>query len=299
MKADTDFSKSKPNSIFFPLDNSRKENVKNSRPNYINVNLESYGEEVSSNLAMWRGFEDLAQDVIDSDVQIMLDQSLSVNYGNMTTEDVELLNFGWQYLLPHLYYDRLNVTVAEWAEIVNEQPLNTGLLYKVALMIRDKEDFAKNNFVKKLSLSSLFKDDFGYILGYRWGIESGPSGEDFNTDTLLHLPSDVVMSLESKKFQDLGLASRLEEISSWEHATPEAKVAWFTKFLENEDWFQVAGSSHHLSTHGHLMSGAPLSLLRGLVDQEGLEMDLIAGLINKTDMISLRFSFTVPYRDTD
>ena len=43
------------------------------------------------------------------------------------------------------------------AELVNSQPMNSGLLYKVALLIRDKADQVKDGFIHNLLLPAVFR----------------------------------------------------------------------------------------------------------------------------------------------
>ena len=50
--------------------------------------------------------------------------------------------------------------------------MNSGLLYKVALLIRDKADQVKDKFINSLLLPTVFRDDLAYILGYRWGLDA-------------------------------------------------------------------------------------------------------------------------------
>ena len=50
--------------------------------------------------------------------------------------------------------------------------MNSGLLYKVALLIRDKADQIKDRFIHSLLLPTVFREDLDYILGYQWGLDA-------------------------------------------------------------------------------------------------------------------------------
>lgn len=58
------------------------------------------------------------------------------------------------------------------------------------------------------------REDLGYILGYRWGVDAVDDGDsdptddssDYNLKTLLHLPSDVVMGLDSSVYENINIA---------------------------------------------------------------------------------------------
>eukprot|EP00092_Neocalanus_flemingeri_P002648 GFUD01002836.1.p1 GENE.GFUD01002836.1~~GFUD01002836.1.p1 ORF type:complete len:1672 (-),score=322.02 GFUD01002836.1:132-4439(-) len=106
--------------------------------------------------------------------------------------------------------------------------------------------------------------------------------------TLLHLPSDVVMGINNATFDNLNIADKLEDTSMWGLASPQSKVAWFTKFEGRKGWREVAGTPHHMVRHGHLLSGAPLDKLRELKGNKEIETSLLAQVLDNTEMNPLR-----------
>merc|ERR1719234_2415232 len=139
---------------------------------------------------------------------------------SMEQEEIENLPLAWQYLLPHVFYDGLKLEGEAWAKIVNKRPLNSALLFKVALILRDEDDLVKDRFIHKLKLPENYRDDLGYILGYRWGISQSAVAKDFNMVTLLHLPVDIVMQIRPEQYLSMDIPNLLKDHEAWEDATP-------------------------------------------------------------------------------
>ena len=71
--------------------------------------------------------------------------------------------------------------------------MNSGLLYKVALLIRDGDDQVKGRFIHSPLLPTFFSEDLGYILGHlqRSTTCTAPS----SSPTTMHLDSSPMASL--------------------------------------------------------------------------------------------------------
>ena len=52
---------------------------------------------------------------------------------------------------------RLDLSGPAWAELVNSQPLNSALMFKVALLLGDKTNDVKDLFVHNLVLPKIFR----------------------------------------------------------------------------------------------------------------------------------------------
>jgi len=294
MEADNDFRVSEENSLFFPLRESMEYNRRNGRQDYNVINAADFGEKVAADLDTWRGFSRVQEQEVERDMKLLFSETSNFKTNflerGMTKSEIEDLPLGWQYLLPHVFYDSLELPGSTWAELVNSQPMNTALLYKVALLLTDKENSIKDVFIHHLVLPSSFRDDLGYILGYRWGInvDDAHDADDFNLKTLLHLPSDIVMDLDKDLYRKLNMREMLTDSEEWIEASQRGKVAWFTKFVKEDSWDDIVGSARSLMALGHVMSGAPLDLLRLVKKDNMLDANLLAGVINKTDMNPLR-----------
>merc|ERR1712179_514400 len=68
------------------------------------------------------------------------------------------------------------------------------------------------------------------------------------------------------------MGSKLEDKSSWEHASQQARVAWYTLFDKYMGWKDVGGTPYHVVKHGHLMSGAPLIKLKARIVEHNIRM---------------------------
>jgi len=281
MTSYTDFIDAKKNELFFPLSQAMEQNRVSDRPDYSTISASTFGEDTSAYLATWRGFPRVGELPVAGDLDLLLNQSSSFASafltGSMTRSEIEELPLAWQYLLPHVFYDSLSLPGSAWAEIVNRQPLNAALLYKVALLLRDEEDSVKDRFVHGLQIPKMFREDLGYILGYRWGIasstptSSSTTADDFNLRTLLHLPADRVMAISTDLYNRMNVPDLLATWEEWQEATEQAKVVWFTKFLAESGWEGVVGAPPlprdlALRRLGHLLSGAPLDRLASIAE---------------------------------
>eukprot|EP00092_Neocalanus_flemingeri_P041336 GFUD01045010.1.p1 GENE.GFUD01045010.1~~GFUD01045010.1.p1 ORF type:complete len:1669 (+),score=312.22 GFUD01045010.1:50-5056(+) len=295
--AENDFTQASPNSAYFPFVKSRKENERIKRLNSSTVNSDVYMKKITEQLKTWRGFEEIDSAVALTYANLMFetfynlspDLRASFLQSSMSADDLQKLPLSWQYLLPHQFYDDLGLDGAGFAELVNSSPGNTAMLYKIAMVLRDESVAMRDAFMNNLNLPDQYREDMGYILGYRWGIESeADSNFDYTMSTLLHLPSDVVMGINNATFDNLNIADKLEDTSMWGLASPQSKVAWFTKFEGRKGWREVAGTPHHMVRHGHLLSGAPLDKLRELKGNKEIETSLLAEVLDNTEMNPLR-----------
>jgi len=308
MTSYTDFIDAKKNDLFFPLSQAMEQNRVSQRPDYSTISASTFGEDTSAYLATWRGFPRIDELTAARDLDLLLNSSSSFASdflaGSMTRSEIEELPLAWQYLLPHVFYDSLSLPGGAWAEIVNRQPLNAALLYKVALLLRDEEDSVKDRFVHGLKIPKMFREDLGYILGYRWGIaastSSSTSADDFNLRTLLHLPADRVMAISTDLYNRMNVPDLLADWEEWRAASVQAKVVWFTKFVAESGWEGVVGAPPlprdlALRRLGHLLAGAPLNRLASIAETpeprshaEEVRGSGVASVLNHTDMNPLR-----------
>merc|ERR1719470_800704 len=157
------------------------------------------------------------------------------------------------------------------------------------MVLRDESNIKKQQFINSLNMPDHFREDLGYILGYRWGVEEeSDATEDFKMETFLHLPPDVIMGISEATFESLNLPEKLTDTTKWDLASPESKVAWYTVFEKYNGWGEIAGTPRHVRIHGHLMSGAPMDKLRELKDQKTIETSLFADVLDRTDMNPIR-----------
>eukprot|EP00091_Calanus_sinicus_P004862 TRINITY_DN1522_c1_g1_i1.p1 TRINITY_DN1522_c1_g1~~TRINITY_DN1522_c1_g1_i1.p1 ORF type:complete len:1087 (-),score=342.03 TRINITY_DN1522_c1_g1_i1:65-3325(-) len=252
---------------------------------------------ITDHLRTWRGFDEIDVTVVLSFVNLLLDSfsslpedlQSSLFEATLNADDLQKLPLGWQYLLPHQFFEEVDLSGADYASLVNSSPGNSALLFKIAMVLRDETIVKKQDFVNALNIPDHFREELGYIVGYRWGIEEeADATEDFKMDTLLHLPSDVIMGINEATFVSLDLAEKLTNITHWYLASPETNVAWYTVFEKYNGWEEIAGTPRHVLIHGHLMSGAPMDKLRELKDQETVETNLIAAVLERTNMNSIR-----------
>jgi len=295
--ADDDFTVPRQQSTYFPLTKSRSKNERINRLNYTEINSVEYRQKITGELRTWRGFEDLEATAMlslidllfDSFSKLSTDVKTSLLQSKLSISDLQELPLGWQYLLPHQYFENVELNGAAYAGLVNAAPGNTALLYKIALVLRDESVVKKQEFMDNINLPDVFREDLGYILGYRWGIEDEDAAtEDFQMATLLHIPTDVLMVINEATFEGLNLSYKLEDTSKWGLASPQAKVAWYTLFDKTVGWREIGGTPHHVIKHGHLMSGAPMDRLRELKDQQDIETSLLAEVLSNTNMDPVR-----------
>ena len=296
-EADNDFTNPRPNSAFFPLAKSRTENEKIKRLNYSIINSEDHAEKITGRLRTWRGFEDIDTSAVLSFVNLLLDSfsslpsdlQTSIFESTLNLDDLQMLPLGWQYLLPHQFYEEVELSGADYASLVNNSPGNSALLFKIAMVVRDQSNVKKQQFINSLNMPDHFREDLGYILGYRWGIEEeADATEDFKMETLLHLPPDVIMMITEATFDALNLSEKLTDTTTWALASPQSKLAWYTVFDKYVGWKEIAGTPRNVEKHGHLMSGAPMDRLRELKDQKTIETSLLADVLDRTNMNPIR-----------
>ena len=169
-----------------------------------------------------------------------------------------------------------------------------AMLYKMAIVMRNANNAKKQQFMEAINLSGQVREDFGYIIGYRWSLaDEVLASDDLELSTFLHVPSDVVMDINMTNFESLNLSTKLEDKSSWQHASQQAKVAWYTLFDKYMGWKDVGGTPYHVVKHGHLMSGAPLTKLKVLKGQQGIETSLLAEVLEQTPLDPIRVSFNI------
>jgi len=284
-----DFADRKLNYDFFPLSKAMEFNRISGRPDNNVTGKPDYGSIVSANLSKWRGFIEVTNMDLETDMgflfnessfEINLDETVERNY-------LEELPLGWQYLLPSKYYLRLNLSGEAWAGMVDSPQKNSDLFFKIAILLRNESNFVKDQFIIHARSPNELYDDLSYILGNRWFVDTHNLGDDFHTKTLVHLPVETVMGIEHKDFVNMKAIERLhEDGSAWKMADARAVVAWFSKVKKEIGWSRIAGSSEDIRKYGSLLSGAPLDLLRELT--EGYNSKVVSELLKETDMNALR-----------
>jgi len=293
LSSDSDFMEIKKNADFFPFVNAVELNRNSGRTNYNVTDLKDFGREASSYLNSWRGFPLVSDMEVDRDVRLLFNETNPLVEGlsseSMGQNEIEKLPRAWQYILPQKFYDGFNLSGDAWADIVNKQPLNSAFLFKVSLLLRNEDDIVKDQFINSLKLSGKFRDDLGYILGYRWGVDQSALAEKYKMVTLLHLPGDVVMNISSKQYKNMGITNLLRDSEAWKDASPQSRVAWFTKINEEESGWQM--SKDNVENFGHLLSGAPLAKLEELAYMSKEDETLskaVGNLLNRTEFNSLK-----------
>merc|ERR1719427_1359818 len=292
--SDDDFLVPRQHSTFFPLTNAKAVNKKVGRYNYDNINSEEHGDKITGSLRTWRGFPELGADLELPFIDLMLtafsrlfSRMEDIDLSGLDLEGIQALPRGWQYLLPRQVYS--SVDALKLANLVNMAPGNTAMLYKMAIVMRSANDAKKRQFMEVINLPGQVREDFGYIIGYRWSIaDEVLESDDLKMFTLLHVPSDVVMDINVTNFESLDLSTKLEDKSSWKQASQQSRVAWYTLFDKNMGWKEVGGTPYHVVKHGHLMSGAPLTKLKALKGQQGIETSLLAEVLEQTPLDLIR-----------
>jgi len=288
-----DFLVPRQHSTYFPLTNAKAVNKRLGRYNYDTINSEEHENKITGSLRTWRGFPDLRKVNLRLPFMDLMLTTFSTLFpleedlSRLQFEGVQSLPRGWQYLLPRQVYSSLDAL--SLANLVNTAPSNMAMLYKMAISMRNANNAKKQQFMEAINLSGQVREDLGYIIGYRWSMADNVlASDDLKMSTLLLIPSDVVMDINMTNFELLNLSSKLEDKSSWEHASQQARVAWYTMFDKYMGWKDVGGTPYHVVKHGHLMSGAPLLKLKGLKGQQDIETPLLAEIIEQTPLDSIR-----------
>jgi hypothetical protein len=132
-----------------------------SRSDYNVIKDPEFGNRTSNYLSEWRGFPRVQDQAVDRDIELLFQEGETFEAEligkDLSKADVLALPLSWQYLLPRVFYDSLNLPGNAWAEIVNAQPMNAALLYKVALLLRDEGDEVKGLFIHHLNMPKLFR----------------------------------------------------------------------------------------------------------------------------------------------
>ena len=73
------------------------------------IDAPNFGEQISSYVSMWRGFPRIAEQEVESDLELLFNQSTvlknKIMANDLSKNEVQALPLGWQYLLPHNFYD--------------------------------------------------------------------------------------------------------------------------------------------------------------------------------------------------
>ena len=298
-KSKSDFVEVKNNSAYFPLDKSRMLNEELDRHNYEQINLRNYSHDISKRLKVWRGFNSLSIDTMAvhfeslfneySDLPEDIRESLLKSI--LDFEKIKSLPAGWQYLLPNIYFENLELDGSQYANIAKDFSFNMGIVYKVASVIREDSEEVKEAFISSLSMPTEYRSELGYILGYRWNIDEKVNNIDgFGLATLLFLPVDVLLRMNRTTYDALNLSEKLNDVELWNGVSLESKIAIVSLVLKFED----SPDSLLTDSHGHLLAGAPrnyFDVLKERVNRENSFFKTIESGFFKD--IMLRTSFDV------
>jgi len=201
--------------------------------------------------------------------------------GALTKDQIEALPAGWQSLESEQLFKSLGG--ADCADIVNARPTSLGLLLKVAALIRDQPDSVKADFLNNLGeMEPLFKSELEYVLAYRW--QTSLIG--LSLSSLLNLPPDAVMAINSTQFDQMRILDRLKNVTAWNLAPAWSTVVWFN-LVEKLKGFESMAGVGNISMFGHLLTGAPLSKIRRLVASK-MDSSALAAIITLPAMDSLK-----------
>jgi len=287
MTSKNDFIEPMSNSELFPLSKSKELNMKMNRTNAVVINDEMTAKNLSSKLEIWRGFSKISSlsepvlkdvdDLISSMTKVP--DSVRESFVNSTLGKEELAQLPLRCM--HMISSskiKINESEVELAEIVRKHPLSTALLYKVLILLRDSPSDEREEVLARLNVPAELEEDVGYAVGYRWSIKA----DDLPLKTLLKLPADSIINMKKESFEVLNMPIKLTDQDEYSRASPQKKVAWYSKFAEQRGWQKIIESDDEFQHHGHLVAGAPLDLLQSLRN-ESVSQTLLARLVNTTD----------------
>ena len=268
----------------FPFEKAKSKNLKIDKKYAEKINDDELAANLTEKLKLWKGFKELRRDS-DNKSQDVLDfledfdsfsQNTKIHFLDSETklENKEVLDLSpaWLNLLQSSKIDIGN-TIDDLIEVYQDSPLNTALLCKIITLLRDgPENERIFNLWSGIKFPRYLWSSVGYMVGYRWNIDSNTR---ISFKTLMTLPSDVIVSMNEETFDGLEMDKLLTDSKEFISSSREKQVAWFNKFVEEEGWIDVAGNAKNLETHGHLMAGASLEYL------QKLELDDVHG---KTDL---------------
>ena len=299
MTSKNDFIEPMSNSELFPLSKSKELNMKMNRTNAVVINDEMTAKNLSSKLEIWRGFSKISSlsepvlkdvdDLISSMTKVP--DSVRESFVNSTLGKEELAQLPLRCM--HMISSskiKINESEVELAEIVRKHPLSTALLYKVLILLRDSPSDEREEVLARLNVPAELEEDVGYAVGYRWSIKA----DDLPLKTLLKLPADSIINMKKESFEVLKMPIKLTDQDEYSRASPQKKVAWYSKFAEQRGWQKIIESDEEFQHHGHLVAGAPLDLLQSLRN-ESVSQTLLARLVNTTDFdpARVRMSFSL------
>ena len=299
LTSNDDFIDPAPQDNLFPFEKAKSKNLEIDRKFAEKINDDERAAALTEKLKLWRGFkeistrsDDKSQYVIEFTEEF---ESFSPDTKNhflelnmkLENKDIEDLSPAWINLLQASKIDVSN-SIDELMKIYQDYPLNTALLYKMISLLREgPEDERTFILWSSIKFPRYLESSVGYMIGYRWNIDSNIR---ISFETLVTLPSDVILSMTEVTFDDLEMPKLLTNSVEFMSSSQEKKCAWFTKFVEEEGWVHVSGGEA-LEKHGHLMAGASLEYLQKLEldnDHGKTELDILFQVLKNNSFSSPR-----------
>ena len=288
-----DFIQPLPQSELFPFAKSKVKNHESSRDNYEKINDDEEAAALTNKLYDWRGFERLDQNVsgvferfigefehfssaLKSDILSKFE----------TSQELEALPSSWFRFMEE---NQLDVNVESLVKFSKEHGFDTVTLYKIIIMMRNLISKERNAFVPGLNVSDYLADHVGYLLGYRWDM----SGEtDLPLETLMTLPSDVIVNMSEELFMGLNMKEKLKDKDTFLSASQNKQNAWTIRFgpVTETDEYAKLSDVEKFQQYGHMLNGAGLGFVPFI--QNGTSRPVIEeGLfevLNNVSMSSIR-----------
>ena len=155
-----DFITPHPQDNYFPFKKARKENVYIERDNHENINSVEKAMNLTRELQEWRGFKTI-ETLNMSQLEPFLEefktfsQSTQSNFINskLNKAQLEELSSSWLSLLAQSKIME-DTSVENMVDIYNQAQLNTNLLYKFLILLRDPNPGTKRDGFMRMSIFS-------------------------------------------------------------------------------------------------------------------------------------------------